>query len=191
MRCSNRRASDSICRGWQDGAVSRNRAGRYRPSLFGRYEPKRTCPPRGSAGVVRVVHAVGDGHLREVEWADAVQAGDVDAVLVRIGPALVVGVDAAARAEEVLGRAGVESIARQGVLALKNFDATHLRGDDDRAAHAAVGAIAAERGLEAVAERRLEANRAAMALAGHDVRCICHDALRLLSGARLRPPGGR
>lgn len=106
--------------------------------LFRRYKPQRPRPARGSAGVVRVVHAVGDGHFREVERADAFQAGDIDAVLVRIGATLVVGVDAAARAEEVLRGSGVEAVAGQGVLALKDFDAARLRGDDDRAAHAAV-----------------------------------------------------
>jgi hypothetical protein len=158
--------------------------------LFRRYKPQRPRPARGSAGVVRVVHAVGDGHFREVERADAFQAGDIDAVLVRIGATLVVGVDAAARAEEVLGRSGVESIARQGLLAAEKLDAACLRRDDDRAAHAATGAIAAQGGVEAVAERRLEADRTAMALAGSDVGLVCHYDLRLMSGSCLRPPGG-
>jgi len=70
-----------------------------------------------AAAVGRVVDAVDHRHILEVERADTLQAGDVDAVLVRIGAAAMVGVDAAFRTEVVLRRAGIEAVACQRVLA--------------------------------------------------------------------------
>jgi hypothetical protein len=75
------------------------------------------------------------------------------------------GVYAAERAEEVLHRFGVEAIGGQHVLAFEDLDPAHFGHDDDGAAHPAVGAVAATDRLEAIAERHLEANSAAMALA--------------------------
>jgi hypothetical protein len=52
----------------------------------------------------------------KVKRADALQAGGIDAVLVGIRPALVVRVNAAFRAEVVLGLEGVELVERQRIL---------------------------------------------------------------------------
>lgn len=118
------------------------------------------------AAVVRVVDAVGDGDFGEIEWADAIEAGDVDGVEGLVGAALVVGVDAAAGTEEMLRGAGVEAIAGERVLALEDLDSAHGRHGDDGAAHSAVGAGAAADGVEAIGEGDRETDGAAVALAG-------------------------
>src|SRR3954453_19206219 len=71
----------------------------------------------------------------------------------------------------------MEAVACERILALDELDPAHCRHDDDGAAHAAVGAGAAADRIEAVAERRLETHRAAMALAGPNVRVAHHVAV--------------
>src|SRR3954469_13867778 len=71
----------------------------------------------------------------------------------------------------------MEAVACERILALEELDPAHCRHDDDGAAHAAVGAGAAADRIEAVAERRLETHRAAMALAGPNVRVAHHVAV--------------
>ena len=68
----------------------------------------------------------------------------------------------------------MEAVACEHILALEELDAAHLRHDDDGAAHAAVGAGAAADRIEAVAERGLETDGAAMALASPDFRVARH-----------------
>jgi hypothetical protein len=102
--------------------------------------------------------------------------------LVLIGSALMVSVDPAMRAEEVLRQSGIETVARQGVLTLKNFNPTHLYRDSDRTAHSTIRAGAAANCVEAVTERRLETNRTTVALAGPYIRVIRHGCLGLLLG---------
>jgi hypothetical protein len=68
----------------------------------------------------------------------------------------------------------MEAVACQRILALQELDPSHLRHDDDSASHPAVRAGAAADRVEAVAERRLETHRAAMALAGLNVRVAHH-----------------
>src|SRR6478752_4387552 len=84
----------------------------------------------------------------------------------------------------------MEAVACERILALEELDPAHCRHDDDGAAHAAVGAGAAADRIEAVAERRLETHRAAMALAGPNVRVAHHYAKSpvqtLLFGSLLR-----
>src|SRR4051812_2016020 len=70
----------------------------------------------------------------------------------------------------------MEAVACERILALEELDPAHCRHDDDGAAHAAVGAGAAADRIEAVAERRLETHRAAMALASPNVRVAHHVA---------------
>src|SRR5690606_8450681 len=74
---------------------------------------------RAAAGrvVARVEDAVCDHDLGEIERADAVETGGVDAVFVGVRAAAVVGVDAAARTEIMQRRAGVETVERQDVRA--------------------------------------------------------------------------
>jgi hypothetical protein len=64
----------------------------------------------------------------------------------------------------------MEAVARQRILALQDLDPTHVRHDHDGASRAAVRAGAAPDGIEAIAERRLETHRAAMALTDPDLR---------------------
>jgi hypothetical protein len=50
-----------------------------------------------------VIYTVQDGHFEEVEGAQSIQTGYVHPILVLIGSALMVSIDSATRAEEVLG----------------------------------------------------------------------------------------
>src|SRR5690606_18026243 len=69
-------------------------------------------PPGRSAGraVGGMVDAVAGRHLAQVERIDALQAGDVEPVLVGVRAPLVVGVDAAYPAEPVARGHGVELV---------------------------------------------------------------------------------
>jgi|SRR3954447_3035275 hypothetical protein len=87
-----------------------------------------------------------------------------------------VGIDSAAGTEEVLRCAGMETVARQRILALQDPDPAHFRHGHDSAAHAAIRARAAEDRTKAIAKRRLKTHRAAMALASPNVRVVHHVA---------------
>ena len=61
----------------------------------------------GGVGIIVGMHApVVDGEFGEIEGAEALKAGCVDAVFVWVGAALVVRVDAAGFAKKMLGLAG-------------------------------------------------------------------------------------
>src|ERR1700733_8504758 len=94
--------------------------------------------------------AVEHENFSEVEGAKTLQAGGVDAVLVRVRAPAVVGVDAAGRTEIMLGDPGVELVARQPLLAPGELDVADPRGQGDGAAHPAVRTVAAPRGGEAL-----------------------------------------
>jgi hypothetical protein len=57
---------------------------------------------RRSAGVVRMINAIHDRHVREIEWAYTVQASDIYSIQLLIGASLMMCVYSAPRAEEVL-----------------------------------------------------------------------------------------
>jgi hypothetical protein len=62
-----------------------------------------------------VVHTVVDCDLRQFERVDAFETPDIETVLPRIGPPLVMGVDTTRRAKEVLGGLRVELIEAEAV----------------------------------------------------------------------------
>ncbi|MBR0751805.1 hypothetical protein JQ604_06390 [Bradyrhizobium jicamae] len=123
-----------------------------------------------------MIDAIHDRHLCEIERADPGEASHVDREQVRVRSSLMMGVDSAAGAEEMLRRSAMEPVARQRILTLQEPDPAHFRRDDDGAAHPAVGAVAAEDRIETVAERRFETHRAAMALARTNLRVAHHVA---------------
>lgn len=129
----------------------------------------------GGAGgaVARVVGAVQHRDFREIERAQAFQAGGVDAVLLRVRAALVVGIDAAAGAEIMLGAAGVELVAGEGFGPLGDVDILKLGGECHGAAHAAERAVAAPCGTQAIGEFDGKAHSTAMA-GGLDGGSIVH-----------------
>lgn len=143
-------------------------------SLAGWNKAKGTCSARGFSGVVWMVDAIRDRHFKEIEWANPIEAGDVQGILAVVGSSLMVGVYAATRAEEVLHGSGIEAVARQHILALQDPDPACSCHDNDGAAHPAIGTGTAADRIEAVAERRLEPYRAAMALAGPNIRVVHH-----------------
>src|SRR5690606_38187963 len=116
---------------------------------------------------------------------DAVEAGDVDAVFVRVGAPAVMGVDAAGLAEPVLRRAGVESVEREVVRAFHDSNAIEGSGDRNRAPPSAKRTIAAPCRAEAVAQLDRKLDRAAVA--GRTVRAAGfgqHQRLRRMVGIR-------
>ena len=75
--------------------------------LAGRPEEQSSSQPRSPLRVVRgVAFAVADDQFREIKRRHALQAGGVDAELQRVRATPVVGIDAADRAEMMLGDAG-------------------------------------------------------------------------------------
>jgi hypothetical protein len=83
----------------------------------------------------------------------------------------------------------MEAVACQRILALQEPDPTHLRHHNDGAAHPAVRAGAAADRIEAVAERRLETHRAAMALASPNARVAHRVALLIKSDLNANVSG--
>src|SRR3954463_9412012 len=97
-----------------------------------------------------MMHAVKHRDLRKIEWADAVQARHIDAELAGIRPPLMMGIDAAARAEVMLGRPGVELIESQRLGAGGNLQIAEFGGHRDSPAHPAKGTVAAPRGAKPI-----------------------------------------
>src|SRR5579864_7231267 len=76
-------------------AISKN-SGRWLLNAWisvSRNEAKGARSPRGPAGVVRMIDAIHDRYLGEIEWAHSVEASHVHAIQVRVGPALKMGAD--------------------------------------------------------------------------------------------------
>lgn len=102
-------------------------------------------------------------HFGEVEWAHAFDTGDIDPVLVRIGAALVKGVDAALGAEVVLRFVRMKLIERERLFALGDRDISQARCDSHGTAHAAQRAIASASATYAFGQAHGKAHRTAMA----------------------------
>src|SRR5215469_18266968 len=90
--------------------------------------------------VGRMVDPIDNRHVRKVERTYALQAGDIDAVLVWVRAAAMVGVDAARRAEIVLRRPRIEAIEGQRLFAGLKRDVARIGRYRDRAARPAIGA---------------------------------------------------
>ena len=71
--------------------------------------------------------AVHDRDRLEIERAEALETGNVDAIFVRVRAALVVGVDAAMGAEIMPRGHGVELIDGELVRATQNVQAGYIR----------------------------------------------------------------
>ena len=83
--------------------------------------PRECGPAFGS--ISRMIDAVVNGHLLHIERVEILQAPHVETVLARIKATLVVGVDAARRAEEVLRRVRFELIDAKGVRTFRDSKA--------------------------------------------------------------------
>src|SRR5690606_5460169 len=108
-----------------------------------------------------MVDPVDHGHVGKVVIRIEPEAGDVDAIGVRVRAALVEGVGATLRAEVVLRRSRIELVQRQQVLALYDRQAVERRADSDRALHRADRAVAA-RAAQLDGQLDGETNRAAV-----------------------------
>src|SRR5579871_4920644 len=102
-------------------------------------------------------------HAGEVERAHAFEAGGVHAQLVRVRTPAVVGVDAAAAAEVVLRRQGVELVELQVLGPGGDLQVAAPGGHRHRASHAAERAVAAPRAGQALRQLHPETHRAAVA----------------------------
>jgi hypothetical protein len=110
-------------------------------------------------------NAIKNRNIEEVERTYAVEACDIHPIFPLIGSTLVMRVNPATRAEEMLRGTGIESIVCEHVFASQKADPAYLRRNRDGTAHPAIGAGASTDRVESVAECHLEANCAAMALA--------------------------
>jgi hypothetical protein len=109
-----------------------------------------------------VVDTVVQRYGLQLERVDAFEAADVVAVLVWERATLMMGVDAADRAEVVLCDFGVELVDLQCVLALDNFDSRQRDRRDYRAFSATDGTVTAPRVDYAMRKIEFENNRAAV-----------------------------
>ncbi len=75
------------------------------------------------------------------------------------------GVNSAARAEKMLGCAGVEAIARQDIFALQEAHLVLFGGGNDGPSHPAVRTIAATNRIKTLAESHFETHGTTMASA--------------------------
>lgn len=112
-----------------------------------------------------MVNPIHDRDLQEVERAYALQACDVDTILVGVRTALVMRVDSAARAKEMLRCAGVEPVTCEHILAAADVDAAKRGGYRYGAAHPAKGTVAPAYRIEPVRKKRFELNGTTMTLA--------------------------
>jgi hypothetical protein len=114
--------------------------------------------------------------LSEIKWADAFQARRIDAELLGVGATLMVGVDAALRAEVVLRRPGVELVKRQSLGARSDVQILQPRAQYDRTAHPAQRAIAPAGTVQAVTQADMETHSATMATAIEFVLISFHES---------------
>lgn len=71
-----------------------------------------------------MVHPVVDGNFAKVVRIHTIETPDVVAVFERMGASLVMRIDAATRAEVVLGGVRVELVQPQNFFALDNLDSS-------------------------------------------------------------------
>ena len=98
-------------------------------------------------------------HYRDifkVRWFEAFKASDVVPKLLRVGAALMVGINSANRAKIMSGRHRVELIHAELVGAL--FDNQPVKRDrgNDNTTHAAHGTIAAARALNSIGKNEFQ-----------------------------------
>jgi hypothetical protein len=101
-------------------------------------KPQSTRAPDRAASIIGVLYPIHNRHLSEIEWAHAIKARDIDAILLRVGAPLMVRVDATARAKEMLRLAGIEAVTSQHVLASNKAYAIHCGRNCNRPAHLAI-----------------------------------------------------
>lgn len=109
-----------------------------------------------------MINAVTGGDIRDGEGIDALKTPHVVPVQVWIGAALVVGVDAAVRAEIVLGGMRIELVELQVLGALEDADAAQRDRGDNGPFAPANGAIAAAWVDDAVWQIEFQLHQAAM-----------------------------
>jgi len=110
-----------------------------------------------------VIDAIEDRHLTQLKGVHPFEARHIESKLTGIRAALVMGVDAAHRAEVVFGRHGVELVEGQFVRTLYDSEAIERHTCGDGTSPAAEGAIASPWILKTVGKHDLELNRPAVA----------------------------
>ena len=84
-----------------------------------------------------MMDAVHDRDRLEIEWAEPFEASHVDAILIWVRAALMVGIDAAMGTKIVPRGHAIELIDGELVRALQNVQTGYIRRNSDRAAHPA------------------------------------------------------
>lgn len=99
----------------------------------------------------------------KVEGAHAFNTGYVHSILLRVGTALMEGINPAVRTEIMPGLPSVELIKGQSILPLLHLNVGQVSRHRHRATHAAIGAIATARRTQAIGQLHIETNGSAMA----------------------------
>lgn len=132
-------------------------------------EPQGSERTGQAARVGRMVLAIHERHLGEIEGAYAVQTCDIHPRQAGVGPADMVGIDAAGSAEPVRRGSAAESVFAQVVLSDLDRQITEPRLNRDRAAHPTERTgTTSDRG-KTVRQVDTEPHRASMAAALQDV----------------------
>src|SRR6516164_9916575 len=140
-------------------------------TIFGANEAQVTDDFIAAAMVRRMIDAVDHRHVGKIKRAHALQARGIDPVLVRVGAAAMVRVDAASRAEVVLRNAGIEPVFAQRLFTGLERNGAGGGRHRHRAAHPAIRAGAAAGGVQTVDQFHSEAHGAAVACRFH-FRCF-------------------
>src|SRR5690606_8726533 len=102
-------------------------------------------------------------YFLKIEGAHAFNTGHIHTILLRVGAALMEGINPAMRTEIMPGLPGVELIKGQSILPLLHLNICQVARHRHRPAHAAIRAIATARRTQAVCQLHIETNGSTMA----------------------------
>lgn len=110
-----------------------------------------------------MINPVENRNRGKIERAYIPEAGDIDAILPRVRPSLMMRIDTASGAKKVFGGFRVELINGQQILPFDDRNPVERRRNRNSAAHAAIGTIASPYATQAVGKRHAELHRPTMA----------------------------
>ena len=95
-----------------------------------------------------MIDPVVGGYVAEFEWVYALEAGNIEAVLIWIRTTLVVGVDATFGTEKMLGGTGIKLVKAERVRSLDDLDTVQRYRCHNSAAPSAHRAVTAPQFLQ-------------------------------------------
>ena len=100
--------------------------------------------------------------ISKVKWVDAFKAGDIKSILLRVGAALMMGVNSTIRAKIVFSCHRIELIHAEYVRARCDSQAIEHDGSNDRAASTTHRTIAPARAIDPIGQCEFELHCSAM-----------------------------